>query len=371
MERMANVADDNGPGLGPRLGRLHRRILRAVPQLDRIGCALYDPGEDVLKTFIHSTFSGQALKGYEFRLADSPSLRGLASTGDRRVLDDLPAALSPDRPHSAWLLAEGYRSSFTVPMRDRGAFIGFLFFDSRQPRAFSADAQQTLAFFADLITLLVSNELLAVRALVGSVGVARAFCDLRDFETGAHLERMSRYARLIARDLAADTGASDEFVEMVFLFSPLHDVGKIGIPDRILLKPGPLENDEWETMKSHVARGCAIVDKLVDDLSLRHLPGIDVLRRIVEYHHECLDGSGYPKGARGEAVPLEARITTVADVYDALTSPRPYKEAWPTERAFDELDRMAAAGKHDPRCVAALRRRAPDVESIRARFLDP
>ena len=371
MERMANVADDNGPGLGPRLGRLHRRILRAVPQLDRIGCALYDPGEDVLKTFINSTFSGQALKGYEFRLADSPSLRGLASTGDRRVLDDLPAALSPDRPHSAWLLAEGYRSSFTVPMRDRGAFIGFLFFDSRRPRAFSADAQQTLAFFADLITLLVSNELLAVRALVGSVGVARAFCDLRDFETGAHLERMSRYARLIARDLAADTGASDEFVERIFLFSPLHDVGKIGIPDRILLKPGPLDPAERETMKSHVDRGVAVVDRMVGDLGLPPSPAIAVLRNLVAGHHECLDGSGYPRGARGAAIPLEARITAIADIFDALTSPRPYKAAWPPEQAFAELERLAAAGKLDARGSAALRRRAAEAEAIRRRFLDP
>ena len=370
MADPANAAGTNPGTIGARLAALHRHLAASVPQLDRIGCALYDRGEDLLKTFVNST-RGEALRGYEFHLADSPSLRELARSGRDRLLPDLPAALSPEHAHSAWVLQEGYLSSFTVPLQGPGGFLGFVFFDSRRRDAFDPADQRQLQLGANLLALTISVELLSLRALRGSVGVARAFCDLRDFETGAHLERMSRYARLVAKELAPDLGLTDEYVEQVFLFAPLHDVGKIGIPDRILLKPGPLDPAERETMKSHVDRGVAVVDRMVADLGLLPSPAIVVLRNLVAGHHECLDGSGYPRGARGAAVPLEARLTAIADIFDALTSPRPYKAAWPPEQAFAELERLAAAGKLDARGIAALRRRAAEAEAIRRRFLDP
>ncbi len=370
MDKPEEMAETEGASLGERLESLHRQLLREVPQVDRIGCALYDRGEDLLKTFVNSTLSGEALKGYEFRMSDSHALNDMAQSGRRRLLADIPASLSPSTAHSRWVLKEGYRSSLTVPMYGQGAFIGFLFFDSRRPDAFSPADQRQLLIYANLISLLVSFELLSIRALAGSVDMARAFCDLRDFETGAHLERMSRYSRLMAKEIAPDLSLSDEFVEHVFLFSPLHDVGKIGIPDHILLKPGKLEGEEWETMKSHVARGCAVIDKMVEDLSLHRLPNISILRNIVEFHHEYLDGSGYPKGACGEDIPLEARLTTVADIFDALTSRRPYKDAWPVEKALAELDRLATGGKLDPLAVGALRRREADVRPILEKYAE-
>ncbi|HRT05920.1 MAG TPA: HD domain-containing protein, partial [Kiritimatiellia bacterium] len=267
-------------------------------------------------------------------------------------------------------IEEGYRTSLTIPMYGQGAFTGMLFFDSRRPDAFSGAEQRHLELYANLVSLLIAGELLTIRALAGSVDVARAFCDLRDFETGTHLERMSRYARIAAKELAPDRNLTDEFVELVFLFAPLHDVGKIGIPDHILLRPGPLAGLDWETMKTHVDRGSAVLDKMIADLALRELPHVTLLRNIVAYHHEFLDGSGYPQGARGDAIPLEARIVTVADVFDALTSPRPYKPAWPFPEAFAELDRMVAAGKLDGTVVAALRRRADEVRAVRERYVD-
>ena len=356
--------------LGERLVALHRQLLADVPSVDRIACALYDPNDDLLKTFIHSTLSGEALRGYEYKLSASRSLLDLARRGGRRLLTDLPAVLEPHTAHSVWLVAEGYRTSLTVPMYGQGAFTGMLFFDSRRPDAFSGAEQRHLELYAQLISLLLSGELLSIRALAGSVAVARAFCDLRDFETGAHLERMSRYARIAAKELAPDFGLTDEFVELVFLFAPLHDVGKIGIPDHILLRPGPLAGADWETMKTHVDRGSAVLDKMIADLSLRELPHVDLLRNVVAGHHEFLDGSGYPRGARCADIPLEARIVTVADIFDALTSPRPYKPAWPFDQAFAELDRMAAAGKLDAAVVDALRRRIDEVRAVRERYID-
>ena len=370
MELPEYRAANETSSLGERLGTLHRQLLADVPQVDRIGCALYDPDDDLLKTFVHSTLSGEALRGYEYKLSASRSLLDLARRGGRRLLTNIPDALEPHTAHSAWVIEEGYRTSLTIPMYGQGAFTGMLFFDSRRPNAFSGAEQRHLELYANLVSLLIAGELLTIRALAGSVDVARAFCDLRDFETGAHLDRMSRYARIAAKELAPDRGLTDEFVELVFLFAPLHDVGKIGIPDHILLRPGPLAGADWETMKTHVNRGSAVLDQMIADLALRELPHVSLLRNIVAYHHEFLDGSGYPQGARGDAIPLEARIVTVADVLDALTSPRPYKAAWPFPEAYAELDRMVAAGKLDAAVVDALRRRTAEVRAVRERYFD-
>ena len=359
------------PRLGERLEILHRELRQELPQTERIGCALYDPAEDLLKTFVHSTCAGRALQQYEFRMAGSPSLSDLARRREVRFLPDLPSALDGRVPHSAWVLQEGYRSSFTVPMYLQDSFIGFVFFDSRRPDAFSPADQRTLRLHAGLISLMLANECLAIRALLGSVSIARAFCDLRDFETGAHLERMARLSRLIARDLAEPLGLSDEFVEQVFLFAPLHDIGKIGIPDAILLKPGRLDPGERRIMQTHVERGIRIIERMLDDLSLGSLSGVDILRHIVESHHELLDGSGYPRGLMGDAIPIEARIVTIADIFDALTSRRPYKEPWSVTQALEEMERLAANGQLDARGVQALRRQAGPAGAICARYSDP
>ena len=139
--------------LGERLGALHRQLLADVPQVDRIGCALYDPDDDLLKTFVHSTLAGEALRGYEYKLSASRSLLDLARRGGRRLLPDIPAALEPHTAHSAWVIEEGYRTSLTIPMYGQGAFTGMLFFDSRRPNAFSGAEQRHLELLPPLNTL--------------------------------------------------------------------------------------------------------------------------------------------------------------------------------------------------------------------------
>lgn len=353
-----------------RLAALHDRVLQTMPSISRIACALYEQPNDLLKTFINSTREGQALHGYEAKLSDCGDLKQLASNGSYRVIDEIALQVYRGNQHSDWLLSQPYRSSFTVPMYDNGGFLGFIFFDSTQPGYFDARVQRDLLLYCNLINMALSAELSAVRAVLVSAQVAREFVDLRDFETGAHLERMAQYARLIAKGVAVDYQLSDETIEHIYLFAPLHDIGKIGIPDHILLKQGPLTSDERVVMQTHVEKGEQLMQKVIGDFGLHHLPDSEIMRHIVACHHEFLDGSGYPRGLRGDQIPTEARIVTVADIFDALTSQRPYKQPWSVEAALQELRSMADLGKLDRLCVEALAGQLATAQWIARHYVD-
>jgi HD-GYP domain-containing protein (c-di-GMP phosphodiesterase class II) len=362
------LSNDQPRALSERLACLHRQIVTLVPEVDQIACVLYEPETDLLKTFIDSSAAGRPLRGYEFPLAGSESLSELVQTRSARILDDLPATAAVPAHHAVHMRAAGFRSSYTVPLFDDNAFQGFLFMDSLTPAAFTPEIVARLEVHVELVRMLLCRELTAARTLVGSVQVARDFAQVHDAQVSRHLDRMARFARLIARRLATERQLSDEFVEHVFLFAPLHDIGKVGVPDTIIRKPDSLTADERTVMSTHVELGVRLVETLIESFRLTSLSGVSVLRNIVASHHELLDGSGYPRGLAGDAIPLEARIATVADIFDALASRRDYKHALDVDASFGELDRMAAAGKLDPACVAALIAQRQDVEDIIRRF---
>jgi len=180
--------------------------------------------------------------------------------------------------------------------------------------------------------------------------------EYKDNETGLHVIRMSHYARVLARA----AGWSEAAAEELLTAAPMHDIGKIGIPDAILLKPGPLSAAEWEVMKRHPLIGAEIIGDHPSSL-------LRMARRIAQAHHEKFDGSGYPHGLVGEAIPIEARIVAVADVFDALTTARPYKPAWSVEKAFDTI--REGADKHfDPAIVAHLFEQREAILAIKERW---
>jgi putative two-component system response regulator len=204
------------------------------------------------------------------------------------------------------------------------------------------------------------NQLLEKRVRERTVELEGAYLDtlerlasaaeFRDDETGRHTERVGEVAAMLG-------GALDLPEEDLFLIrraAPLHDVGKIGIPDAILRKPGPLTGEEWEVMKTHADIGARI-------LSGGRSRVVQLAEEIARYHHEQWNGQGYPHGVSGEAIPLSGRLVMVADVYDALTSDRVYREAWPTEMVLAYI-REHAGQRFDPR-VAALCDR-PDVRGM-------
>lgn len=160
--------------------------------------------------------------------------------------------------------------------------------------------------------------------------------EYRDPETSAHTQRVAHYSKLLAEAYGLDK----ELQDIIFYASPFHDIGKIGIPDNILLKPGKLSDGEFMIMKTHSNIGYEILKEAKSKY-------LKAGQEIAFYHHEKYDGSGYPNGLIGEQIPILGRITAIADVFDALTSKRPYKEAWSLERAFDFLQEQK--GKHfDP-----------------------
>lgn len=182
--------------------------------------------------------------------------------------------------------------------------------------------------------------------------------EYRDPETGAHILRMAHYSQLIAR--AMGLSVSDQ--ELLLEAAPMHDIGKVGIADNILLKPGRLTPDEFEIMKQHAIIGYEI---LKGSSSKVLQAGADIARA----HHEKFDGSGYPNGLKGEDIPIFSRIVAVADVFDALTSERSYKKAWTLESAVEFLE--TNSGTHfDPACVVAFMEHWEQVLEIRQRFTD-
>ena len=354
-----------------KLAAIHHALRGELPFIDRIAVASYDPGTDLLGTFLASPHEPKELVRYEARLADSPMLAEIARGGRPRVVNDLEIFRAGGRHHTRIIAEQGHRSSYTVPMLHDGAFWGLVFFNSRTAGALTEPVLRRLDAYAHLISAHVITEELASRLVAAVVKTAHDFVHLRDPETGGHIDRMARYARLIAQQLAA-TGAAalaDADIETIFEFAPLHDIGKIAIPDRILLKPADLTDAERAEMEAHTVRGREMVDAIARNFGLGEPAGLDVLRHIAESHHEAMDGSGYPRGLHDDEIPLEARIIAVADAFDALTTARPYKAAWSNERAFAWL-RGEARAKFDQQCVEALAANAARVAAIQAQFGD-
>lgn len=180
--------------------------------------------------------------------------------------------------------------------------------------------------------------------------------EFRDNETGLHVDRMSRYACLIAREY----GLEESQCELILHVAPMHDIGKIGIPDFILQKPGKLTKEEWEIMTSHTTIGGEILGDSCGEL-------LSIAKIVAYQHHEKWNGKGYPNGLAGEDINIFARITAIADVFDALTSKRPYKEEWPVEKAVELI--ISERGEHfEPKTVDSFLKVLPQLIEVKKRF---
>ena len=260
------------------------------------------------------------------------------SFGELAVLDPAPRSASAVALDDTDTGELGRQDLERVLDREPGASRRILGMITRQ----LTEAQEALKREKQVLEVRVEERTAEVREtqleIIRRLGVAAEF---RDDDTGMHISRMSQLAVVLAR--AAGMTRAEQ--ELLLNAAPMHDIGKIGIPDRILLKPGKLDNDEFEIMKSHTTIGEAI-------LSGSKSPIMKLARVIAHEHHERWDGRGYPRGISGEQISINSRICTVCDVFDALTSDRPYKKAWTIDDALAEIKK--SGGSHFDPALAEL-----------------
>ncbi len=295
------------------------------------------------------------LIGSKVSLKDT-SLGQLIETGEVRIINDLEeyTRSKPLTLYNKTILEAGIRASITLPLKVSGEPVGVIFFSSHKKNAYNEEHVNFLRTLVNSIAISLNQNIFINDLLYSDIIALAKLAEARDEDTGEHLERMKKYSRAIAELLFANNMYRDvitpEFIERIERFSPLHDIGKVGISDRILLKPGKLTEEEFDEMKHHTSYGAKVLRAAEENLRKtgKSLFGLGI--EISECHHEKWDGSGYPKGLKGQEIPLSARIVAIADVLDALTSKRPYKKPFP----FDESIQIIAdgSGKHfDPDIV--------------------
>ncbi len=353
---------------------------RGFYECDAASLYIVDGDELVFRVAQNETLSRRrreaGLKKEPFRAKRLPltraSLAGhVAITGAMLIIDDV-YDLPPEAEYGfdrSWDEANEYRcrSMLLIPLSDRsGRSIGVLQLINRldadgAPCGFddaSADIAHSLASQATIA--IVNARLLEQmrQATLDTIFRLSVAAEYKDPDTAAHLERMSRYSAVVAREMKL----APDRVTMIRLAAPMHDIGKIGVPDAILTKPGKLTDDEYLEMKRHAEIGARILAGSETEL-------LRLSEMIALTHHERYDGTGYPRGLKGEEIPIEGRIVSVADVFDALTTKRCYKPAFPLEDSLRILDE--GRGNHfDPDCVDAFMNGLDEILEIKERFGD-
>lgn len=285
-----------------------------------------------------------------------PDLTSVSANAFLDLLRTTSEALLVDRaiPVIEWLAAEGSAPLVALSVRRNAVIHGYLIIDTERGKPADAACLLQLRTWAPILASLLGHSIQATANLVNAVSFSNEFIHARDQITGEHQLRMSAFLHVLATEMHDAHGFVPGFAEEVAIFGALHDIGKVGVPDYVLMKPGRFEASEWEVMKSHVEKGGTLVRHMIDELQLHDAPGVATLRAGVECHHEHLDGSGYPNGLYRDEIPLVARMVTTADIFDALTHYRPYKRPWRVDDAYEHLSSLAGH-KLDRDCVAAMK----------------
>ena len=371
--REISDATQNEADLESALHTLQPKLAQKLP-CERLAVAFVDQFDGVVAEFAISSSPKVFLQTGYYQQLSKTSLVTVAAEKKPRIIHDLIEYYAK-RPSEATklILDEGFLSSLTIPLASGTKCVGFLFLNARERDAYQGShipmveriiSALTGPIFHHYIVQLILSE--SARGFIKAMGK-------KDNETSEHLSRMSRYSHLIARKLAKDSQYApvlkSRVVREILWYSPLLDIGKIGIPENILFKPGPLNLEEWEIMKTHVTPGGDIIRSLNDGLT-RYLPKspFSTALEIVCGHHEKWDGTGYPHRLAGNAIPVTARIAAAADILDALTTDRPYKKAWSLDEAFSHL--ASISGSHlDPLVYKAALECQPDFEKIYTEYI--
>jgi HD-GYP domain-containing protein (c-di-GMP phosphodiesterase class II) len=321
--------------------------------VDRLAIALHDPDFDYLKTFVSSEDVLNPLEQYRFPLKDARSLLESIVKGPR-VVNDLSVFSKGLNPHTRRIMKHGYKASYAVPILFDDSFLGFIFMNSHTPGCFTEEVLDDLDLYCHIIGITVAQWAGNIKILQNSLNIIVEILQVRSPEEKAQMQRVAHLSRLIAEEMVRSKTLSydEEMVEQLQQFSALHDIGMVVVPDSITLKPGSLDESEFARMTVHTKKGLQMIDSIISHFALQSMPGVEMLRNIVLYHHERMNGTGYPSRLRGKKIPIEARIVAVADVYEALTHERPHRPQYSKDIALDRM--MTESKSFDTDCLAAL-----------------
>ncbi len=332
------------------LSFLHKQIVNEV-KCDRIALAFIGRENNVIAETAFATYKTIFLQpGHSEPISDT-SLKNLSADNEPRIINDLVkyAKGKTVSESTGKILREGIRSSITVPMFFQSRCIGFLFISSRQPDAYSRDDGVFAKRIAGVLKQKFYIEYLIQEVIAETSNAFITLMHEKDNETSLHITRMTEYSYIIAKCYYTRFSTIDaRFVREIHWFAALHDIGKIGIPDSILLKNGKLEENEMSVMRSHVVIGERVIENMNKKLmNIVGRPVIQTAIDLIKGHHEKYDGTGYPLSLKGDNIPIAGRIVAVADVFDALTSARPYKKPYSVEESINIMEN-SMKGHFDP-----------------------
>ncbi len=348
-----------------------REILSHSVPCDRLAVAFVDTAGHVIAESASSVLPVTHLEpGFIEELKDT-SLGPILTSRKTRIINDLPRHYEEihQSESTKLILEEGIRASITVPIEIHGNVLGFLFASSREKNIYTPEHARTIE---RVLTLQKHNLFYHYIIQEIMAETTRAFVSLmerKDNETSLHIIRMSRYSYILARELAkSDSSITPMMLREILWFAPLHDIGKIGIPDRVLQKNGPLDGRERSLIEDHVNIGLSVIHSMNSGVNrIIDLELLNTAVNIIASHHERFDGTGYPRGLAGKDIPVSGRIVALADVFDALTSKRPYKEAFSIDKSMGIIE--AGLGSHfDPDVYAAFLKALPEIRLVYDRY---
>ncbi len=311
----------------------------------------------------------QSLREGDIISVTHPIIEGVFNKKEVISFDDLQNAYKHDKNDGFInsLIHMDMKSLIVFPLNISGEERALLIFATREENAYRTSHRELLNNITSQVShafdRTIGMESLVISAVEGLAKLAES----RDPETGDHLIRMSMYSYILAKELYDQGIYQEEYTSSyprhVYHFAPMHDIGKVGIEDGILLKPGKLTDEQWVEMKKHPIIGADVLRRCERQVNQAGYSMFKIGIEIAEGHHEKFDGSGYPYQKKGNEIPLSARIVALADVFDALTSRRPNKEAWPIEKALKLID--DESGKHfDPEVVVAFKSALPKIMEV-------
>ena len=350
---------------------LFRLAREYYPILSRLSVVLCSENR-ASNYFVSDTLCQEAEHRYvEQELKPESALSRMAESLDTRIIHDL-ASIKPTKQISH-LLQLGHQSSYTTPIHYQESNLGFVFINASSTGFFSKEyIQCDIAYISQLISSLFVQLFERQRHFQSSLAIALNMGHARDPETKEHLIRMGKYSEQIARTMSeSNNEITHQFIHRIRLYAPFHDIGKYRIPDNVLFSSGRFSAEERAIMNNHTLYGEEMINDVV---SLSHhcsmcSDEIQFIKNIVRHHHERFDGSGLPDGLSHTAIPLEARIVTLADVFDALMSKRAYKHAWSLDEVMEYIEAHNGS-MFDPECVEALKQNLDGFMAIREQYND-